>query len=77
MLHVAGEKRWRIYQRYFENPIPHDAFRVLPPSFHEKHHGPLSRELVLRPGRKKIRPEDAAAAGAVPTDGQPVAVPET
>jgi bifunctional lysine-specific demethylase and histidyl-hydroxylase MINA len=49
-LHVAGEKKWRIYQRHFEDPIAHPLFKTLGQEFHDRHKGPVSLELTMRPG---------------------------
>lgn len=49
-LHISGEKTWRIYQRYFEHPIPHPMFQGLGQAFHEQHKGPVSQEVTLTPG---------------------------
>ena len=49
-LHIAGEKRWHIYQRHFEAPINHPAFKSLDQAFHERHKGPISMTVTMRPG---------------------------
>lgn len=49
-LHVAGEKTWRMYQRYIEAPVRHPRFTDLDLSFHKQHRGALSQTVVLRPG---------------------------
>lgn len=49
-LHIAGEKTWRLYQRHVEDPISHPAFKNLPKAFHDKHKGPISQTVTLKPG---------------------------
>ena len=49
-LHVTGEKAWRIYQRHFEDPIANPFFKSLGQEFHDKHKGPVSLELTMKPG---------------------------
>ncbi|UEM03809.1 cupin domain-containing protein [Skermanella rosea] len=49
-LHVEGQKTWRIYQRHFEDPIAHPFFKTLGQEFHDKHKGPVSLEVTLKPG---------------------------
>jgi len=49
-LHIAGEKAWRIYQRHIEAPVRHPRFTDLDLAYHNKHKGPLSQSLVMRPG---------------------------
>jgi ribosomal protein L16 Arg81 hydroxylase len=49
-LHVEGEKTWRIYQRHFEDPIAHPFYKTLGQDFHDKHKGPVSLEITLKPG---------------------------
>ena len=49
-LHIAGSKRWRIYQRHFEAPINHPVFKNLDQQYHNAHKGPVSQEVVLNPG---------------------------
>ena len=50
VLQIAGEKRWRIYQRTISDPVNHPDFRTLGQAFHEKNRGPLSAEFVVKPG---------------------------
>ncbi|MBI1273024.1 MAG: hypothetical protein GC131_02930 [Alphaproteobacteria bacterium] len=49
-LHVAGTKRWKVYQCAIPDPVAHPAFKGLPPEFHEKNHGPVSLDVLLEPG---------------------------
>lgn len=49
-VHMAGEKTWRIYGCHFEHPIAHPVFKSLNKDFHDKHKGPLTREVRLKPG---------------------------
>lgn len=49
-LHVTGEKTWRLYQRHFEDPIAHPFFKSLGQEFHDKHKGPVTMEVTLKPG---------------------------
>ena len=49
-MQVTGEKNWRIYQRHFQYPINHPAFKMLPVSYHHQHKGPLLMEFTMRPG---------------------------
>jgi hypothetical protein len=49
-VHLAGRKTWNIYQRHFENPIPHAKFRGLGSEFHKAHHGPVSQTVMMEPG---------------------------
>ena len=49
-VHIAGEKTWRIYQRHFDSPINHPAFKTLGQAFHESHKGAISQEVTLKPG---------------------------
>ena len=49
-VHIAGEKTWRIYQRHFDSPINHPAFKTLGQAFHESHKGAISQEVTLEPG---------------------------
>jgi ribosomal protein L16 Arg81 hydroxylase len=49
-LHVTGEKAWRIYQRHFEDPIANPFFKSLGQDFHDKHKGPVSLEVTMKPG---------------------------
>ena len=65
---MAGGLRCVVVDRELEK-TDEDAYRFLLQFARDN-------ELVLRPERKKLRPEDAEAAGAAPEDGQPVAVRE-
>ena len=47
---ITGEKRWRIYQQAHRFPINHLAFLAGDPAKHEAAKGPVSMEVVLRPG---------------------------
>jgi ribosomal protein L16 Arg81 hydroxylase len=66
-LHIAGEKRWRVYQRHFEAPIDHPAFNNLNQAFHDKHKGSVTLTADMRPGDVLYIPcgfyHDALATG--------------
>lgn len=66
-MHIAGEKHWRIYQRHFEAPINHPAFKNLDQAFHEQHKGAVSQTVDMRPGDVLYIPRgfyhDAMATG--------------
>ena len=49
-MQIAGEKRWRIYQRHFKDPINHPEFKQLNQDFHEQHKGAIGMEVVMKPG---------------------------
>jgi hypothetical protein len=49
-LHIAGEKRWRIYENRFDNPIEHAAFKKIPQAYLDANKGKVAQEIVLRPG---------------------------
>jgi len=49
-VHIAGEKRWNIYQRHFESPVLHPKFKSLDQAFHEQHKGPVSQVVDMEPG---------------------------
>lgn len=49
-LHIAGEKRWQVYQGRMEWPIAHPAYKQLGESFHTQNRGPVAMEPLLRPG---------------------------
>lgn len=49
-LHIAGEKHWKLYQCPIPDPIAHVAFKTLGQEFHDKNCGPVSMELVMKPG---------------------------
>ncbi|MGF1626164.1 MAG: JmjC domain-containing protein [Alphaproteobacteria bacterium] len=49
-LHIAGEKRWQVYQGRLEWPIAHPAYKQLDPAFHARSRGPVALEPLLRPG---------------------------
>lgn len=49
-MQISGEKRWRIYQRHFIDPINHPHFRQLDQAFHDRHKGAISMEFVMTPG---------------------------
>ena len=47
---VTGEKTWRIYQRYFKDPVKHPAFRSQDQAFHDAHCGAVSQEVEMTAG---------------------------
>ncbi|MGP1394010.1 MAG: cupin domain-containing protein [Inquilinaceae bacterium] len=49
-LHIAGEKTWQVYERHFQDPISHPAFKGLGDAFHQQHKGRLTQEITLKPG---------------------------
>lgn len=49
-MQIAGVKRWRIYQRPISDPINHPSFKNLDRAFHERNHGPLSHDFLMKPG---------------------------
>lgn len=49
-IHVAGEKTWKIYGKHFEDPISHPYFKTFGHEFHEKHKGPISQTVSMKPG---------------------------
>jgi hypothetical protein len=49
-MQITGEKIWRIYQRHFKDPINHPAFKMHDAAFHHANKGPLSMEVMMRPG---------------------------
>lgn len=48
-MQITGEKAWRIYQRHFQYPINHPAFKKTA-AFNHEHKGPLLMEFIMRPG---------------------------
>lgn len=66
-MHIAGEKRWRIYRRHFVEPINHPTFKNLDQAFHEKHKGSVTMTVDMRPGDVLYIPcgfyHDAVATG--------------
>lgn len=49
-LHVAGQKRWKIYQCPHSDPVTHPVFKSLTPEYHQKNCGPVSMDVTLEPG---------------------------
>jgi bifunctional lysine-specific demethylase and histidyl-hydroxylase MINA len=49
-LHIAGHKRWRVYQGRLEWPIAHPAYKELDQTFHSQSKGPVALEPLLAPG---------------------------
>lgn len=49
-MQIAGDKRWRIYQQHFKDPINHPEFKALDQAYHDKHCGAISQEFVMTPG---------------------------
>lgn len=49
-LHVAGSKRWRVYEGRLEWPIAHPAYKGLGQEFHSKAKGAVALEPELAPG---------------------------
>lgn len=49
-LHIEGEKKWNLYERRLDNPVPHPAFQEKLATFHEKARGKIAAEILLRPG---------------------------
>ncbi len=52
VLHIEGEKTWRLYEGRFEHPLEGTEFSYagLPPHAHERAKGRLLKEVVLSPG---------------------------
>jgi ribosomal protein L16 Arg81 hydroxylase len=48
--HIAGEKRWRIYENRAEAPIEHTAWQNIPQAFFDENKGRVKEEIVLKPG---------------------------
>ncbi|MEK9723820.1 MAG: cupin domain-containing protein, partial [Rhodospirillaceae bacterium] len=49
-IQIAGRKRWNVFQRYFQDPINHPAFRQLGQDFHNRNCGPVSLDVTMTPG---------------------------
>ncbi len=49
-VHVAGEKRWFVFEGRADDPIAHPAFKNLPQEVHEKAKGALWKEIRMTPG---------------------------
>jgi bifunctional lysine-specific demethylase and histidyl-hydroxylase MINA len=49
VLHIEGEKTWRLYEGRFEHPLQSDYAR-LPPEQHAQARGKLLKEVLLTPG---------------------------
>ncbi len=49
-VHVAGEKRWFVFEGRAEDPIAHPSFKNLPQEVHEKAKGALWKEIRMTPG---------------------------
>lgn len=49
-LQISGEKRWRIYQRHFVDPIVHPVFKQLDRKFHYANKGAMETEVLMKPG---------------------------
>jgi hypothetical protein len=47
---IEGTKAWRIYERYFKDPINHPRFKMLDNAFHAAHRGKLTMEFTMKPG---------------------------
>ncbi len=49
-LQISGEKRWRIYQRHFMDPVEHPVFKKLDRKFHYANKGAIEAEVLMKPG---------------------------
>ena len=49
-LHIAGRKRWRVYEGRVEWPIAHPAYKQLDPAFNARNRGGVLLEPLLQPG---------------------------
>ncbi|MEZ5667970.1 MAG: cupin domain-containing protein [Alphaproteobacteria bacterium] len=49
-LHVAGEKRWRVYEGRVAWPIAHPTYKTLDQAYHARTRGAVLMEPTLRPG---------------------------
>ncbi|MEQ8604954.1 MAG: cupin domain-containing protein [Marivibrio sp.] len=49
-MHVAGEKRWRLYETRLPHPIYHPKFMQVSDAQHEAQRGGLYQEVLLKPG---------------------------
>lgn len=50
VLHVHGEKSWRVYEGRADNPIEHAAFYNIPQADYDRMKGKVALEPVVRPG---------------------------
>lgn len=50
VLHIAGEKVWRIYENRFDKPAETDGYGSMSRDFYEKEKGGLLQEVTMTPG---------------------------